>query len=95
MSTSSSTSMRTRIPFELSTKIFKHMGFGDLKEEYVAFGKKAKDGNDHIIFNAKDETVYYDPDGKGGKDQIAFMTGDFVPTMTTAHLSAFDLIPSL
>jgi Ca2+-binding RTX toxin-like protein len=56
---------------QLSTKYFKGMGFGSVKEEYVVFGNKAKDKDDHIIISADKEAFFYDADGKGGKDQVA------------------------
>lgn len=58
---------------QLSSKIFKGMGFGLLKDKYVAFASKAADKNDHIIVSDDKDTLFYDPDGKGGKDQIAFV----------------------
>jgi serralysin len=56
----------------LSYKVFKHMGFGELKEEFFHVGKKAADKDDHIIFNDKTGALYYDPDGKGGEHQVQF-----------------------
>ncbi len=59
--------------FQLSVKIFKHMGFGNLKEKYFHVGAHAHDGNDHIILDPDTGTVYYDADGKGGEHQQPFM----------------------
>ena len=44
--------------------------------KYVAFGNKAEDKNDHIIISDKTDTFYYDRDGEGGKNQIAFARVD-------------------
>jgi Ca2+-binding RTX toxin-like protein len=83
---------------QLSTKYFKGMGFGNVKEKYVAFGNKAKDKDDHIIISADKETFFYDADGKGGKDQVAFAHVDEGVILALSPLSPFDwmlLVPSL
>jgi Ca2+-binding RTX toxin-like protein len=56
----------------LDYNVFKHMGFGELKENYFYVGKHANDKDDHIIFNDQNGHLYYDADGKGGKDQQQF-----------------------
>jgi Ca2+-binding RTX toxin-like protein len=57
----------------LSYKVFKHMGFGQLQETYFRVGKKAKDDDDHIIFNPANDGLYYDEDGKGGEKAQLFV----------------------
>ena len=83
---------------QLSTKYFKGMGFGYVQSKYVAFGNKAKDKNDHIIISEKKETFYYDRDGEGGKDQIAFAHVDSGIIHNLSPLDPFTwilLLPSL
>lgn len=53
----------------LDEDIFASIGTKLGKKEYVE-GKKAQDGNDHII--NKNGKLYYDEDGKGGSGQILF-----------------------
>jgi len=36
-------------------------------------GTKAHDSNDRIIYNPKNGTIYYDPDGTGSKEAIPFV----------------------
>ena len=83
---------------QLSTKYFKGMGFGNVQGKYVAFGNKAKDKDDHIIISADKEAFFYDPDGKGGKDQVAFAQVDEGIILALTPLNPFDwmlLVPSL
>jgi Ca2+-binding RTX toxin-like protein len=57
----------------LSAEIFKGMGRkGPLKEKYFEDGKKAGDGDDHIVYHKSSGRLYYDKDGKGGADQLLF-----------------------
>jgi Ca2+-binding RTX toxin-like protein len=56
----------------LDYSIFKHMGFGPVKEEYFHGGKHAHDKDDHIIYDKHSGNLYYDADGKGGHDQKLF-----------------------
>ncbi|SDB03770.1 calcium-binding protein [Bauldia litoralis] len=53
----------------LDEDIFASIGTKLGKKEYVE-GKKAQDGNDHII--NKNGKLYYDEDGKGGSGQVLF-----------------------
>ena len=57
--------------------VFTGLSAGSLKGKYSHAGKKAHDGNDHIIFNEKKGALFYDEDGKGGLHQvkIAILTG--------------------
>jgi Ca2+-binding RTX toxin-like protein len=57
----------------LEGTIFDAVGTGLAKNEFVV-GNKAKDGNDHLIFNQKKGTIAYDDDGKGGDKAIVFAT---------------------
>ena len=57
----------------LSSAIFDAIGPSLDKKEFV-LGKKAKDGNDHIIVNQKKGTIAYDDDGKGGEKAVVFAT---------------------
>ncbi|WP_421724296.1 calcium-binding protein [Bauldia sp.] len=53
--------------------VFDAVGKKVNKSEFVV-GKKAKDGNDHLIL--KGTELYYDADGKGGDKQVLFATLD-------------------
>ncbi|MCP4380517.1 MAG: hypothetical protein GY798_03705, partial [Hyphomicrobiales bacterium] len=57
----------------LNDKIFTKIGNeGGLKGKYFEKGKKADDGKDRIIYDKKTGNLFYDKDGKGGKDQVKF-----------------------
>ena len=58
---------------------------GDLKGKYFHEGKKAADGNDHIIYH--DGTLSYDADGKGGAKQVEFAVLKGAP-----DISAHDVV---
>jgi hypothetical protein len=69
----------------LANAIFTALAPGELKGKYFAVGEKAKDGNDHLIYD--DGKLSYDADGKGGEKAILFAklkgapdidAGDFV-----------------
>ncbi|MCB1486501.1 MAG: hemolysin, partial [Bauldia sp.] len=53
----------------LDKDVFAAVGTKVSKKEYFE-GKKAHDGNDHII--RKGNKLFYDEDGKGGKKQVLF-----------------------
>ena len=57
----------------LAETIFDGIGPSLAKNEFV-LGNKAKDGNDHLIFNQKKGTIAYDDDGKGGTKAVVFAT---------------------
>lgn len=59
--------------FLLSARHFEGMGAGAVKAKFVVFGNKAKDKNDHIIISDRTDTFYYDPDGNGRKEKVAFV----------------------
>jgi Ca2+-binding RTX toxin-like protein len=52
--------------------VFSAFDPGGLKGKYFAIGTKAKDGNDHVIYDDQTGMLSYDSDGKGGLKQIAF-----------------------
>ena len=58
------------------------------KNEFV-LGGKAKDGNDHLLFNQKKGYVAYDEDGKGGTGKVVFATVE--KGMSLAHTD-FDMV---
>lgn len=59
----------------LSKAIF--TGIGDkLKKGHFVTGKKAKDGNDRIIYDKKSGDLMFDGDGKGGNPAVLFATLD-------------------
>ena len=59
----------------LSKWTFKDIGRANTWMKPSAFwqGTKAHDSNDRIIYNPKNGTVYYDPDGTGSKEAIPFV----------------------
>ena len=74
----SATNVDTILDFEhkvddiaLSQAIFTAIGTTLSKGEFF-IGSKAHDGNDHIIYNAKNGKLFYDDDGKGGDAKIQF-----------------------
>jgi Ca2+-binding RTX toxin-like protein len=72
----------------LSEAIFDEIGTSLAKNEFV-LGRKAKDGNDHIVFNQKKGTAAYDEDGKGGQKAIVFAT---VEKGTSLTHTDFDIV---
>lgn len=72
----------------LADTIFDGIGPTLAKNEFV-IGKKAKDGNDHLIFNQKKGTVAYDDDGKGGTKAVVFATVEKGVSLTHTD---FDMI---
>jgi Ca2+-binding RTX toxin-like protein len=72
----------------LAETIFDAIGTSLAKNAFV-LGKKAKDGNDHLIFNQKKGTIAYDDDGKGGAKAVLFAT---VEKGTSLTHTDFDMI---
>jgi len=72
----------------LSEAVFGGIGTSLAKNEF-ALGNKAKDGNDHLIFNQKKGTIAYDDDGKGGAKAVVFATVE--KGLKLAHTD-FDMI---
>ena len=72
----------------LSAAIFDGIGTSLAKNEFV-LGGKAKDGNDHILFNEKKGTIAYDDDGKGGTKAVVFATVE--KGVSLAHTD-FDMV---
>ena len=76
---------------ELSHRIFKALLHPTLPTELSAaefrIGTKAKDKDDHIIYDKKHGGLYYDSDGKGGHAAIQFAVLD-----NHSHLSASDFL---
>ena len=58
---------------------------GQLKAKFFVDGKRAKDGNDHVIYH--NGVASYDPDGQGGKKAV-----EFAEFKGNPHLSADDFI---
>jgi Ca2+-binding RTX toxin-like protein len=56
----------------LDYTVFKHIGFGQINQDYFNVGKKAEDADDYLIFDPKKWTLAYDKDGAGGKDKVVF-----------------------
>jgi Ca2+-binding RTX toxin-like protein len=71
----------------IDSGVFKAGKAGVLKSKFFKVGKKAKDGNDHFIFNEKTDELYFDKDGKGGKAQKLITSFH-----TDVSLSASDLL---
>ncbi|MCP4306098.1 MAG: calcium-binding protein, partial [bacterium] len=49
--------------------------------------KKAKDGNDRVIYNDKNGVIKYDPDGTGSKDATKFAIVD--AKLSMSHFDFF------
>jgi Ca2+-binding RTX toxin-like protein len=64
----------------LENAVFKKIGSGSasnpkvLSSKFFTVGDKAKDGNDHVIYNKKTGAIFYDADGAGGSSQVQFAT---------------------
>ena len=71
----------------LSGEVFSEIGPSLDKKEFV-IGKKAKDGNDYVVFNQKKGTIAYDADAKGGEKAVVFATVE--KGLTLAHTD-FDI----
>jgi Ca2+-binding RTX toxin-like protein len=56
----------------LTSTVFTALGFGKLKGKFFEIGEKAKDGNDHVIYDDKSGLLSYDADGLGGMKAVAF-----------------------
>lgn len=52
---------------------FDALNLGTLGGSMFRSGRAAKDADDHIIFNPATGILSYDPDGKGGTEQVAFV----------------------
>jgi Ca2+-binding RTX toxin-like protein len=60
---------------QLDNAFFKKLGkTGKLKSDFFTVGTKAKDANDHIVYNSKTGVLYYDADGSGKGAAIHFAT---------------------
>lgn len=53
----------------LDHHVFRALHKGQLDTSEFWDGKKAHDGDDHLIYNHKTGNLYYDDDGKGGHKQ--------------------------
>ncbi|MDG2571157.1 hypothetical protein P7L87_26750, partial [Vibrio parahaemolyticus] len=51
-------------------KIFKE---GKLEKKFFTVGTTSKDGNDYVVYNKKNGTVYLDVDGSGGAKPIEIL----------------------
>jgi Ca2+-binding RTX toxin-like protein len=54
----------------LKDALFDDLDSGRLDADEFVLGHKARDGNDHLIFDAGDRALYYDADGAGGDHQV-------------------------
>jgi Ca2+-binding RTX toxin-like protein len=63
---------------ELDDAIFSALGKGKLDDDVFTYGSTAKDADDHLIYNASRDALYYDADGAGGAQKllVAQFTGD-------------------
>jgi serralysin len=60
----------------LDATIFTALAPGSLSKKEFFEGKKAHDGNDHIIYNSNKGTIQYDADSKGNDKGIVFAIVD-------------------
>jgi Ca2+-binding RTX toxin-like protein len=69
----------------LDNDIFKALGkAGKLKKGFFKVGSKAKDANDHILYNKAVKALAYDPDGDGRKAAVMFAKFDKAVSLTYA-----------
>ena len=61
---------------------------GDLKAGMFRLGTKAKDGNDHILYNQKKGAVFFDDDGNGPDAKVKVAILDKHPALD--HHDIFD-----
>ena len=54
---------------------------GDLKAGMFRLGTKAKDDNDHILYNQQKGTVFFDDDGNGPDAKVKVAILDNHPTL--------------
>ncbi|MBO1908980.1 calcium-binding protein [Microvirga sp. 3-52] len=63
---------------QLDNAVFKKLGAGShtapklLNKDFFVTGSKAKDANDHIIYNKKSGVLSYDADGSGSRAAVEF-----------------------
>jgi serralysin len=58
---------------QLENKIFRKLAkTGTLKKDFFTIGSKAKDGNDHIVYDKAKGCLYYDADGSGKGKAVLF-----------------------
>ena len=55
---------------------------GDLKSSMFRIGTKAKDGDDHVIYNSKTGALFFDDDGNGIDAKVKIAVLDHHPTLT-------------
>lgn len=60
------------------------LGLGKLKSDNFVLGTKAKDADDHVVYDKKTGNLYYDPDGKGGATTGLIATFDHKPTLSAS-----------
>ncbi|WP_201860421.1 right-handed parallel beta-helix repeat-containing protein [Microvirga soli] len=64
--------------FLLDNSVFKKLGSGtlsnptELDKEFFVVGSKAKERDDHLIYNKKTGVLSYDADGSGSKEAVEF-----------------------
>jgi Ca2+-binding RTX toxin-like protein len=56
----------------LQNAVFKGLPAGALDEDAFRVGSSARDSSDHVIYNSRTGTLFFDPDGGGGAGQIQF-----------------------
>jgi Ca2+-binding RTX toxin-like protein len=66
----------------LAQNPFLELALGKLKSSNFVLGTKAKDGNDHVIYDKKTGNLYYDEDGKGGVAKALIATLDSKPSLS-------------
>lgn len=72
----------------LDNNVFKAIGASLGKQEFY-IGREAHDGSDHIIYDRKSGSLFYDKDGEGGRDQVKIAS--FEPGLKLT-LSDFDIV---
>ena len=73
----------------LDVSVFTVLKPGKLKAKNFVVGKKAKDGNDFVVYDKKTGAAYYDADGKGGDPMVQFALLDKKLGMSHADFMVF------
>lgn len=71
----------------LSRALFTDIGDqGSLKSKYFVVGTKAKDADDHVVYDKDSGKLYYDEDGHGGAQKVLVARLDGAPDLHAGDL---------
>ncbi len=72
--------------FLLASSGFGDLSAGQLPEEQFVIGEVAQDGDDYFIYDNNSGTLYFDSDGNGPSEAIAFAQFNNTPDLTSANI---------